>query len=183
MNKKDLTKMFPWLTSGVLDYELKQVRKRYKTESGFLNHLKLENEKNAEKFGMPDVEKIYIDITWKKSRTWGNCPHAEWECWFKDGSYMHGKTSAGGYGYDKHSTVVANVMNTVAKGMAWRKRKSSKVAPYGLMHVGKNAKKDYPPYFEGGVGISCYPLIVAYLGGKMESHAGKIWDEHIITFK
>lgn len=183
MNKKELTKQFPWLTKGELDYELKHVRKEYKTERGFLAHLKNENEKNKDKFSMGDVKELHIDITWKKSRYWGNCPHAEWECWFKDGSYLHGKTSASGYGYDKHSQVIANVFNICCKGMAWRKRNSRKAAPYGIMHVGKGADKSWMPYFEGGIGSNCYNAIVSFLGGKMESHSGKTWDSHIITFK
>jgi len=181
MNKKELAKQFPWLTKGELDYEIKS--NNYKTEKGFLKHLEIENKKNECVFSTPDVERIYIDITWKKSRTWGNCPHAEWEAWLSDGTYRHGKTSASGWGYDKHSTVVADVFNAVCKGMLWRKRNSRKKAPYGIMHVGAGSDKDWRPYFEGGIGISCYPAIVKFLGGKMESHEGRTWDSHIITFK
>ena len=46
MNKKELAKQFPWLTKGELDYELKNTRKEYKTERGFLAHLAKENKKN-----------------------------------------------------------------------------------------------------------------------------------------
>ena len=181
MNKKELAKQFPWITKGELDYEVKS--NKYKTERGFLAHLAKVNAENEAKFSMPDIARIYIDITWKKSRYWGNCPHAEWECWFKDGSYLHGTTSASGYGYDKHSQVIANVFNVVAKGMAWRKRNSRKKAPYGIMHVGKDADKKWNPYFEGGIGADCYRSIATFLGGKMESHSGRTWDSHIFTFK
>lgn len=183
MNKKELAKQFPWLTKGEISYELKNVRSKYKTERGFINHLKLENEKNERIFSMSDVEQISIDIEWKRSSYYGNCPHAEWRCWFKDGSFESGKTSASGYGYDKHSQVLANVFNKVAKGMAWRKRNSRKKAPYGIQHVGKDADKTWPPYFEGGIGAECYKAIVAYLGGKTEYHGGRIWDEWVFTFK
>lgn len=182
MNKKDLKKRFPWLTDGEIDYQLRSVRCWYRTERGFLAHLEKENQKFMEEYSMPDVERIYIDITWKKSQTWGYCPHCEWEAWIADGSYRHGTEKARGCGYDKHSTVVADVFNKVCKGMAWRKRNSRKKAPYGICYVGAGAKKDFPPYFEGGVGIECYGSIVSFLGGKMESHHGKTWDSHIITF-
>lgn len=184
MNKRELAKQFPWITKGELEYQVNHVFKMYyRTERGFLNHLAKVNKENAEKFGMCDVKRIELDITWKKSRTWGYCPTCEYDVWMQDGTYLHGKRHASGYGYDKHSTVVAEVFNICAKGMAWRKRNSSKVAPYGLEHVGKGKTKEWPPYFEGGIGISCYPAIVAYLGGTMESHSGKTWDSHTITFK
>lgn len=183
MNKRELSKQFHWITKGELDYEMNHVRKTYKTEQGFIKHLANVNQKNEDKFGMCDVKRIELDITWKKSRTWGYCPHCEYEVWMQDETFHHGTTSASGCGYDKHSTVIANVFNKFCKGMAWRKRNSSKVAPYGICHVGKGADKSWPPYFEGGIGASCYPAIVKYLGGEMESHEGRTWDSHTITFK
>ena len=101
MNKKELAKQFPWLTKGEMDYEAKN--NSYKTERGFLAHLAKENEKNKEKFSMPNIKRLWIDVEWKKSRTWGYCPRAEWECWFEDGSYLRGSEYASGCGYDKLS--------------------------------------------------------------------------------
>ena len=183
MNKKELAKQFPWLTKGELNYELNNTRKEYKTERGFLAHLAKENEKNEKKFSMADISELRIDVEWKRSRTWGNCPRAEWTCWFKDGTYANGKAYASGYGYDKLSSVVADAFNEVAKGMAWRKRNSRKKAPYGIQHVGKDADKDWPPYFEGGIGASCYRAIAEYLGGKMQWDEGRTWDRFVFTFK
>lgn len=182
MNKKELKKQFPWITKGELDYELNHVRKTYKTEKGFVSHLSKMNENNADKFGMCDVKTMHLDITWRKTRTWGYCPTCEYEVWMADGTYLHGKTHASGYGYDKHSTVVAEVFNICAKGMAWRKRNSKKKAPYGIAHVGAGADKSWNPYFEGGIGITCYPAIVKFLGGTMESREGRTWDYHEIRF-
>lgn len=184
MNKKELAKQFPWLTKGELEYQVDHVFKMYyRTERGFLNHLAKVNKENEDKFSMGDIDELRVDISWKKSRTWGYCPHAEWQCWLKDGTYRCGSTYASGYGYDKHSTVLANIFNVVGKGMAWRKRNSRKKAPYGIQHVGKDADKTWPPYYEGGIGVSCYTSIAAYLGGKHEHHEGKTWDEHIFKFK
>lgn len=183
MNKKDLTKMFPWLTSGVLDYEIKNVAPKYKTEKGFITHLAKENEKNERKFSMADVKRMYVDVSWKKSRWWGYCPRAEWECWLTDGTYLHGSEYASGCGYDKLSQVLSFAFNKVGKGMLWRKRNSRKKAPYGIQHVGTGSNKDWPPYFEGGIGASCYGAIASYLGGKMEWRESKTWDSFIFEFK
>ena len=43
---------------------------------------------------------------------------------------------------------------------------------------------DVFPYFEGGVGMSCYSSIAAFLGGKMEHVADtKTYDKYVFTFK
>ena len=183
MNKKELSKLFTWLTSGELDYELKHEKSKYKTERGFLSHLKSVNDKNESIFTMSDIKEIRFDVTWKRSRTWGYCPRAEWECWFADGTYLHGTEYASGCGYDKLSQVLADGFNRVGKGMLWRKRNSRKKAPYGIPHVGAGADKSWRPYFEGGIGASCYRAIAEYLGGKMEWNEGKTWDSFVFTFK
>ena len=183
MNKRELAKQFPWLTKGTLDYELKYERTKYKTERGFLAHLAKENENNERKFTMADIRTLRIDVTWKKSRWWGNCPRAEWRCWLKDDTFLEGSEYASGCGYDKLSQVVADAFNKVGKGMLWRKRNSRKKAPYGIMHVGKGADKKYNPYFEGGIGANCYKYIAEFLGGKMEWSEGKTWDSFVFKFK
>ncbi len=183
MNKRVLLKQFSFIPKDELDYELKNVRKDYKTERGFMNHLTKVNDENKRKLTMSDISELRIDVEWKKSRYWGNCPRAEWRCWFKDGSFMSGSEYASGCGYDKLSQVVADVFNKVAKGMAWRKRNSRKKAPYGLRHVGKCADKGWPPYFEGGIGSNCYYSIAEYLGGKMVWSEGKTWDRFDFKFK
>ena len=183
MNKREIKKMFPYLSEGTLSYELKHERAKYKTEQGFIKHLEKENKKCEEMFTMPDIERISFDVTWKRSRTWGNCPRAEWRCWFKDGTYMHGSEYASGYGYDKLSTVLADAFNKVGKGMLWRKRYSRKKAPYGIPHVGTGSDRKWNPYFEGGIGANCYKNIAAYLGGSMEWDEGKTWDSFEFTFK
>lgn len=183
MNKRDLLKQFSFIPKGCMDYELNHVRKEYKTERGFMNHLTKVNEANEKLLGMADIREMVIDVEWKRSAYWGNCPRAEWRCWFKDGSFMSGSEYASGCGYDKLSQVVADAFNKVAKGMAWRKRNSRKKAPYGICHVGKGSDKNYLPRFEGGIGASCYRSIAEYLGGKMDWIEGKTWDRFTFTFK
>ena len=183
MNKRDLLKQFPFILKGEMDYELNHVRKEYKTERGFMNHLAKVNDANEKLFTMPDISSMRIDVEWKRSAYWGNCPRANWRCWFKHGSFMSGSEYASGCGYDKLSQVVADAFNKVAKGLAWRKRNSRKKAPYGLYHVGKGVDKDYLPRFEGGIGASCYYKIAEYLGGKMEWDEGRTWDRFDFKFK
>lgn len=183
MNKKELAKQLPFIPKGELDYELNHVRKEYKTERGFMSHLASVNEKNDAILTMSDISELRIDVEWKKSRWWGNCPRAEWRCWFKDGSFMSGSEYASGCGYDKLSQVVADAFNRVAKGMAWRKRNSRKKAPYGISHVGSGADKGWLPYFEGGIGSNCYYAIAKFLGGKMAWDEGRTWDRFVFTFK
>lgn len=183
MKKKELSKQFPWISEGSMVYQLSHVRKDYKTERGFMNHLAKMNAENERKYCMPDIKKLNISIVWKRSRTWGYNPHARWSCWFKDGTFMNGIETASGCGYDKHSTVVASVFNVVARGMLFRKRNSRKEAPYGICNAGKGASKKYFPSFSGGVGMSSYERIVDFLGGKIETHSGETFDYHVITFK
>lgn len=183
MNKRELLKQFPFILKGEMGYELRNVRKDYKTERGFMNHLTKVNEANEKLLTMPDISSIRIDVEWKRSSYWGNCPRAEWHCRFKDGSYMSGSEYASGCGYDKLSQVVSFVFNKVAKGMAFRKRNSRKPAPYGIRHVGKGADKGWSPYFEGGIGSNCYYSIAAYLGGKMEWSNGRTWERFDFKFK
>lgn len=182
MTKKEITKAFTWLSAGELENALKYTRKEYKTERGFINYLTKKNDENARIFGMCDVKEMELSIEWHGSQTWGYNPVCYYRVWMADGSFHDGKTTCRGCGYDKHSTVVADVFNKFCKGMAYRKRNSRKYAPYGLQHVGKGKDKKWQPYFEGGVGISCYSSIVAYLGGTMESHSGRTWDYHTIKF-
>ena len=182
MTKKEMTKAFTWLSPGELEDALKYTRKEYKTERGFLNYLIKKNEKNARIFGMCDVNEMELSIEWHRSHTWGHIPVCYYRVWMADGSFHNGKTTCSGCGYDKHSTVVAEVFNLYCKGMAYRKRNSRKPAPYGLQYVGKSKDKKWQPYFESGVGISCYRSIVTFLGGTMESTAETRGDCHIIKF-
>lgn len=62
--------------------------------------------------------------------------------------------------------------------MLWDKRRSRKKSPYGISFRG------YFPYFEGGVGMGCYPSIATFLGGKMEHVAStKTYDKYVFIFK
>lgn len=67
---------------------------------------KIEAEKNQK-----PVKRLTINIEWVKSRTWGHNPHATAEVEFHDGTFTRRDGfRASGCGYDKESTVVADIL-------------------------------------------------------------------------
>lgn len=135
------------------------------------------------------VESITISIEWKKSRTWGSNPHAEAAVRFQDGTFerRNGYT-ASGCGYDKESTVIADIFNDFLKYKLWNIEKlienkrrmynlpvelntDDKVIPYGI-YSGPQYRS-----FSGGIGTNCYYAIAEFIGGKFETVAsGKTFD-------
>jgi hypothetical protein len=143
----------------------------------------------AEKSQKP-VKEMVITIEWVKSRTWGSNPKAEAEIRFKDGSFQRSApATASGCGYDKESTVIAELFNRYMKYKLWGKEpeqlkrqdyqwKEKNGAPYGINSY-QNAKFRS---FAGGIGTNCYYAISEYLGGKFEHVAsGKTFDVYKYT--
>lgn len=153
----------------------------YKTERGYYNHLKKKNEENERKHSEPLPVYIEIELTWRKS-VYGWCPRAEmcWEdatgAWHRDANAGY----AGGYGYEKHSAAVAEALNKHFQNLLYAVRKKDfKKAPYGIPKY-----KNSFPYFEGGVGMECYPRIMNWLGYNMRHVAdGKTYDKWVICEK
>ena len=177
ISMKELKKMFPFMTEEELERDM-QNNEWIKLEK-FLEQERKTNEDYRMRAEQPDVVELNMSTEWKRNRTWGNCPHVYWSCYFADGSYKSGHESATGCGYDKESTCMAKIFKQCCSGMLWRKtRKKSnlKNKPYGI-YMG------YFPFFEGGVGVSCYYSIAEFLGGKMK-HTG--WtdrtDSYTVTF-
>lgn len=180
MNTKEFRKSFPffsaYLENSVSNYVGKDahLKHNYKTERGFLNHLKKEEDKYQQIFTTPDLKRIEVSIEWKRSRYWGFCPTAEMRAWDKNGNFYTHKAHACGC---EGSTVLAECLNTCIRGMIYRKRRaiqSTKIkTPCGLNRW-LNC--------EGGVGISCYYEIAKFLGGKMTWKEGKSWDYIEIVF-
>lgn len=177
ISMKELKNMFPFMSQKELEWDMshnvwikleKFLEQEHKTNEGY--RIRAER---------PDVKRLTISVEWKHSNTWGQNPHAYWNCHFADGSYDSGHSTCGGCGYDKESTVVAEIFNKVLSGMLWRKRNSKKATPYGIYR----GKDWYFPRFEGGVGINCYFSITEFLGGTMKRTAsGKSYDNYEITF-
>ena len=124
-----------------------------------------------------EVKEITISIEWKKSRMYGNNPNCEAKILFADGSTERSKVyKASGCGYDKESTVIADVFNDYL-GYALFKLDADAQLPYG-MRVNTTI-----PYYEGGVGTSCYYRIAEAIGGKFDCIAsGKTYDAYKFNF-
>lgn len=174
---KQLKAMFPYMTEKELESDMAN-NEWIKLEKFLAQEAKI-NESYRIRAELPDVVRLDISIEWKRSYMWGNNPHARWEAQFADGTYKYGSETCGGCGYDKESTVVAAIYNKVLSGMLWRKRNKKGDTPYGIYR----GKDWYFPHFEGGVGMSSYYSITAFLGGKLERIAsGKTYDTYVATF-
>lgn len=156
-------------------------RKAVKEEAAKLE--KVEREKNQ-----PPVKSITITIEWGKSRTCGATPHAEADVRFKDGQFeRRGGYTASGWGYDKESTVVAQIFNDFLKYKLWNlSPEQIKVghetgdkgpAPYGVNSYNENHRS-----YGDGIGVNCYYAISEYIGGKFVNVAsGKTFDVYEYT--
>lgn len=141
----------------------------------------------AEKAQRP-IKSLTITIEWAKSRSYGNNPTAEGSIVYADGTWGHtAPAKASGCGYDKESTVIADIFNQCLKYKLWQLSDEAVKgghgsldtgkAPYGICRYGSHR------YFAGGVGTSCYYRICEYLGGKFEHTAsGKTFDVYTATF-
>lgn len=142
------------------------------------------------------VKKLTITIEWKRSRMWGSNPSAEAEIAYHDGSFGRvGPFTRSGAGYDKESTVIADVFNAALRYKLFKKIKGE--APYGMYyHNGEAPKKTYEdregktvsyydsPRYNGGVGTSCYYKIAEFIGGVFARVAsGKTFDVYEYTDK
>lgn len=172
----ELKKQFAFISPAQLQFE--KEHNSYKTIAGFMKYLQRINAEHEQKAVQPDVRRLVVQITWKKSKIWGYNPHAEYWCTYKNDELVHGFASCSGCGYDKESTVLARVYNACCIGMLWRKRNTRKPAPYG---VSLNA---FFPYFEGGIGAECYTGITTFLGGTLRKDAnGKLFDQYSAIWK
>ena len=122
----------------------------------------------------PDFVSGTVTTTWKKSSTWGANPTSE----FRDGhGYIQG-TSIGGCGYDKFSTSVAQVFNesdSLLKALYTVKENNIDTPNRELFGYGSGY--GILPYFEGGVGVECFPSICKSAGITMSGVAsGKMFD-------
>ena len=92
---------------------------------------------------------------------------------YRDGStaWADGFTCSG-CGYDKESTVIAEIFNRFLHYKLYERRKGQ--APYGMS---KYKKGDWLPSYSGGVGTSCYYSISDFIGGQFKNvESGKRFD-------
>lgn len=104
------------------------------------------------------------EIDWTRNNTWGYCPNGCYRNGFKYQDFR----SVTGCGYDKLSTLTANMFNS-----------DNNLMSYVMAYIEKHAinrdnirkKLGYGirifngiPYFEGGVGVECHISILKKLG-------------------
>jgi hypothetical protein len=133
----------------------------------------------AKKFAQIEADKnqkpvnlITFSIEWSKAHH----PTCTAKVHYTDGTAQQITARAGGWGYCKESTVIANIFNASLKYAIYQLKDPGKV-PYGI-----NLYNDRF-YFAGGVGTSCYYQIAEFIGGKFERVAsGKTYDAFRFTF-
>jgi hypothetical protein len=165
--------------------EEKELRRKARSEA---REAAKEEARIASEKAQKPVKQIKITIEWKKSRTWGNNPACVAEVTYLDGGFEESPTyRCSGCGYDKESTVIADVFNNYLKYKLWQltpeQRKGGNGsndegnAPYGISLYRGNWMS-----FSGGIGTSCYYAISEYLGGKFERiSSGKTFDVYLYT--
>jgi hypothetical protein len=119
----------------------------------------------------PAVKVITINVEWRKSRMYGANPFAEARVQFQggNGTIRDGYTCSGS-GYDKTSTVVADIFNEFLAYKLYGELEGER--PYGI-----RLDATYGNRYEGGIGVECYRAISEYIGGRFETVAsGKTFD-------
>ena len=129
---------------------------------------KLETASNA-----PTLEFVTINVEWKRSRTWGYNPHVT--AVTSEAETYTG--TASGCGYDKQSTAVAEALNAspavlkmlyaaaenaLAAGQRFAQDDHGNVTCRDVLGYGSGYS--ILPYFEGGVGVSCFETIFSRCG-------------------
>ena len=163
-----------------IDRLVRGYEKQGLTQRQINNRLKKEEAQEQEEKNQKPVQEMVINIEWKKSRTYGYCPTADAVVTHNDGTIRRvAGYKASGYGYDKESTVVAQICNDTLKYLLWNVAVDDRQkAPYGVRF-----NDEFSHYYEGGVGVDCYYKIIEFLGGKFEKIAsGKTFDSYKITF-
>lgn len=128
----------------------------------------------------PDLKFIYISVDWSKSRTWGAIPRAEIRT--NAGTYTG---TASGCGYDKQSAAIAEALNKSPEIMRalYELKEKHPTAPHRDL-FGYGSGYDILPYFEGGVGVSCFESILNKCGFDLTAcNSGKMFDYYQFTKK
>ena len=126
----------------------KEIDKRYEQRMQ-----RIEEAERAE-----DLHKIELLTTWTRSYTWGLNPHTE--CFVNEYTRTEGKAS--GCGYDKLSTSCAEALNKNNSVMKKLFTLADEALSKGIVYrefIGYGTGYDILPYFEGGVGFSCFDYI------------------------
>lgn len=138
---------------------VKQSRKKYYSKL-FKRKLK----RIEEIFNASDFKYSVCDIDWVRNSTWGYCPRGT----YRNGYEFKNYRSITGCGYDKLSTLTANMFN---EDLSLMKLVCNKLYIYNINKNNIQDKLGYGirisyglPYFEGAVGVECHIRILKNLG-------------------
>jgi len=169
-NKKDL--------SNIKDLKAYLIARKEKETANELKK-QIENIESVFNTGK-EIDSICISVEWKKSQMWGNNPTATISINFKDYTRSVYIGKASGCGYDKESASIAQALNQcreLKKLLYTIKNKSKNIKLNNKDIFGYGSGYGDLPYFEGGVGVSCYNSIFEKIGFKFSKTAwGKTFD-------
>lgn len=127
---------------------------------------------------------LKIDVEWKKSANWGYCPNANIYSWNYEAS-NRATAKSSGCGYDKLSTVTADLLNSdnsilnvvlTAYEKAITADNTIKDVEDVLYYGISGNIIDGLQLFDGGVGVSCHIAILRKLGYSVTHNSGSNYD-------
>lgn len=154
----------------------------------------------------PDVVNIDIRVEWKRSAAWGYNPTAtadirtEWTpaTDYPTFAYETHTGTASGCGYDKRSAAVAEALNRSDSAKKLLYAAAENVLASGAYpskmglasgcvtwrdSIGYGSGYSILPYFEGGVGVSCFWAILEKCGFKTHSNERRKHTDYYSIFK
>lgn len=138
---------------------VKQSRKKY-----YAKLFKRKLKRIEEIVSANDFKYSVCDIDWVRNSIWGYCPRGT----YRNGYEFNNYRSITGCGYDKLSTLTANMFNN---DLSLMKLVCNKLYRYNINKnniqdkLGDGIRISYGvPYFEGAVGIECHITILKNLG-------------------
>jgi hypothetical protein len=132
----------------------------------------------------PELVSIVFNVEWKKSKMWGSNPNCEAkEETAENRLNYYNSGSIGGCGYDKESTAIANAANqsnSFLKALYLIKEQQPTIKNHDLFGYGSGY--GILPQLEGGVGVSCYPIIFKKIGFTWKNiGSGKWFDVYVAS--
>ncbi len=137
-----------------------------------------------------EVSEIYINVKWVKNSYWGYNPNVTVDVITVDGKLNTFYGSASGCGYDKETAAVGEALNQSASVLKMLYNKADESIPDNFNNnktslnyrssIGYGSGYDYLPYFEGGVGISCFQNIFKTCGYNFECTS---YTKHYTSYK
>lgn len=159
---------------------LKEIEKSYNKDIE-----KIEAVENAS-----EVSEIYINVKWVKNSYWGYNPSVTVDVITVDGKMNTFYGSASGCGYDKETAAVGEALNQSSSVLKIIYNKADKSTPENFNNnktslnyrssIGYGSGYNYLPYFEGGVGISCFQNIFKTCGYNFECTS---YTKHYTSYK